>query len=346
MAESENWVAEFLSNSPIATKTVLLLLVFILTLPPYLFDNNMKLEPLPLHQWEQTKMTLHLYCQIVGKIRLKSMPRKNHWWNITLYINSKGITTGPMPYNDGCFEIQFNLLSHELEILTSNNETVCFSLHDGLSVAEFHQRIFNLLIELNVHVKIISRPYSLPDANPITTPFAKLTQYASYQKEYVEQFWKLLLWTQNVFQEFSGRFYGKTSPVQLFWHHLDLAVTRFSGKKVPLNEGMKLSDKDAYSHEVVSFGFWAGDENVPAPAFYSYTYPSPTGLEKTTLEPSTAKWIDNNGSPMALLMYDDLIGEADPSETLLRFLESAYASGATLAGWDVEELKVPPLHQL
>ncbi len=153
---------------------------------------------------------------------------------------------------------------------------------------------------------------------------------ASYQKDYVERFWKILLWVDEVFDEFSGRFYGKTCPVQIYWHHLDMTVTRFSGKKVPLTEGMRLSDKDAYSHEVISFGFWAGDENIPAPAFYSYTYPSPQGLDKTTIQPSSAKWVDNNGSPMALLMYDDVRKEADPVGALLDFMERGYQAGALL----------------
>ena len=291
-------------------------------------------------------MTLHLYCQIVGKIRLKSMPRKNHWWNITLYINEKGITTGSMPYDNGCFEIQFNFLKHRLEVNTSNGGELDFELKDGLSVAEFYKELCRLLTTLHIPVKIVAKPYSLPDAQPIQTPFNELHTYATYQKEYVDQFWRLMLWTHQIFHEFSGRYYGKTSPVQLFWHHLDLAVTRFSGKKVPLTEGMSTSNKDAYSHEVISFGFWAGDDQTPAPAFYSYAYPAPEGLDKMPLQPSAATWVDNNGSPMAMLMYNDLLDEPDPKETLLNFLESAYTAGATLAGWDVAELEVPALSDL
>lgn len=306
----------------------------------------MQLPALPLADWQQTKMTLHLYAQIVGKIKLKCMPRKNHWWNITLLINEKGITTGTMPYANGCFEIQFNFINHRLEIVTSNGENDSFDLHDKLSVAQFYKQVFACLSKLNIAVKIIAKPYSLPDANPITTPFAEITEHATYEKEHAEKFWKILLWVHTVFTQFSGRYYGKTSPVQLFWHHLDLVVTSFSGKKVPLSAGMRLSDKDAYSHEVISFGFWAGDDNVPAPAFYSYTYPLPNNLYNQPLEPATAKWHDNNGSIMALLMYDDVRSTPNPTTTLLNFMESAYIAGATLAGWNIEEMRVPALSEL
>jgi hypothetical protein len=197
----------------------------------------MKLPELPLQAWEKTKMTLHLYLQIVGKIRLKVMPRKNHWWNITLYVNAKGITTHSMFYGDESFEIQLNFIDHKLEVTTSKGEYKSFSLQDGLSVADFYNQLFNILKTLEIKVKIVDKPYSLPDKNPITTPFKQLEEYASYQKDYVERFWKILLWVDEVFNEFSGRFYGKTCPVQIYWHHLDMTVTRFSGKKVPLPEG-------------------------------------------------------------------------------------------------------------
>jgi hypothetical protein len=306
----------------------------------------MELPELPLQAWKETKMTLHLYAQIIGKIRLKSMPRRNHWWNITLRVNATGITTGMMPYDNGCFEIRFNFIVHRLEIVTSTGEQHGFDLHDNLSVATFYKNVVDCLEQLNIRVKIVAKPYSLPDENPITTPFAEITEYASYQKEYVDKFWKILLWVHNVFTEFGGRFYGKTSPVQIFWHHLDIAVTRFSDRRQPLSPGMRLSDKDAYSHEVVSFGFWAGDDNTTDPAFYSYTYPSPKELDKQQLQPATAKWVDNNGSAMALLMYHDVIKEEDPKAALLNFLESAYVAGASLAGWKIEELSVPALSEL
>ena len=189
----------------------------------------------------------------------------------------------------------------------------------------------------------MDRPYDLP----VTKPFAEITEHASYQPEYVERYWRIMMWVSGVFEEFSGRFYGKTCPVHLYWHHMDLCVTRFSGKKEPsLDPERTVADKDAYSHEVVSFGFWAGDDNVRGAAFYSYTYPSPEGLDQEPLAPAAAAWADGGGSPMAILMYDDLRAESDPRQALLDYLESAYHAGAKLAGWDVAALTVPPLSEL
>ncbi len=171
-------------------------------------------------------------------------------------------------------------------------------MHDGLSVAEFYKKLFEIFEKLNIAVKIIATPYDVPAEKK---PFAQIDNFHFYQAEYVERFWRILVWVSQVFHKFSGRYYGKTSPVQLYWHHMDLTVTRFSGKKAPaLPREATTANKDAYSHEVISFGFWAGDEKMRAPAFYSYTYPSPERLDQQALEPATAKWVDNNGSPMAL----------------------------------------------
>jgi hypothetical protein len=304
-----------------------------------------QLPELPLDAWEDTKMTVHLFAQIVGKIRLKMMPRKNHWWSVTLYASPTGLTTHPIPYADGfeTFEITLNLLAHRLELVTSRGESEAFPLEQGLSVAEFHRELFDALERYGIRPHILDKPYDLP----ATKPFSEITEYASYQPEYVERYWRIMLWVNGVFEEFSGRFYGKTCPVHLYWHHMDLAVTRFSGKKEPpLSPDRTIADKDAYTHEVISFGFWAGDENVRAPAFYSYTFPSPEGLDKEPLSPGAATWADVGGSPMAMLMYDDLRREADPRKALLDYLESAYQAGAKLAGWDIEALTVPPLSDL
>ncbi len=274
------------------------------------------------------------------------MPRKNHWWNITLYVNSKGITTDSMPYTEGAFEVQFDFITHTLTVSTSNGEHQSFKLEPGLSVADFYKSLFDILAKLRIDVTIVHMPYSLPDSNPIITPFEEIINYAHYEPEVVNRFWKALVWVDTVMKEFSGRFYGKTCPVHIYWHHMDLTITRFSGKRVPLPTGMKPADKDAYSHEVISFGFWAGDENIPAPAFYSYTYPAPVGLENEPLQPLSAQWKMSNGSPMALLMYDDLLKEKDPREALLHFFESAYTAGATRAGWNIAEMHVPELAEL
>lgn len=303
------------------------------------------LPTLPLDEWEKAKMTLHLILQIIGKVRLKMTPRKNHWWYITEYISPNGFTTGSVPFDEGrnAFEITFNVLKDQVEITSSKNGEKIIPIHDGLTVATFYQQFFTALEELDIEVKIVDKPFDVG----IDRPFGQITDYHHYDRAYVERFWRIMLWVDSVFKEFSGRFYGKTCPVHLYWHHLDLAVTRFSGEKGPaLDPNARLSDKDAYTHEVISFGFWAGDENIREPAFYSYTYPAPAGLDQQPLQPEQAEWIDSNGSPMALYKYNDLRQADNPRQVLLDFMESAYQAGAKLAGWDMEELRTPALSEM
>lgn len=289
------------------------------------------LPPLPLAEWEATKTTLHLYLQIVGKIQLKLNPKRNHWWHITLYPCARGISSQQIPCGDRTFEILFNFIAHRLEIQTSEGEYEEILLRDGLSVADFYQQLFAILNRLDITVRILAKPYDVPG---IAKPFASLQEYHTYNPDQVESFWKVLLWTSGVFQEFCGRFDGKTCPVQLYWHHMDLVLTRFSGRQGPRPaEPASPADKEAYSHEMISFGFWAGDENVRGAAYYSYTYPAPAGIEKEPLQPYAAQWVESNGSPMALLMYDSLRASSDPEGALLAFLESSYRAGAKLAGW-------------
>lgn len=301
------------------------------------------LPSLPLAAWEDSKMTLHLILQIIGKLKLQVMPRKNHWWYITEHISPSGISTQSIPYGPGMFEVNLNIKKSRVELTSSWADDVQIPLKDGITVAEFYQLFCMHLREIGVEVDIIPRPFDLP----IKESFDKIMQYHHWDINYIQRFWRIMLWVDGVFKEFSGRYYGKTCPVHIYWHHMDLTVTRFSGRKAPaMDAGASVVEKDAYSHEVISFGFWAGDENTPAPAFYSYTYPSPDGLDQEKLSPSTAQWIDANGSPMALLMYDDIRELEDPKEALLSFLESAYQAGAKRANWNVEELSVPQLNQL
>ena len=307
--------------------------------------NTLKLPTLPLEEWKKSKTTLHLFLQIVGKIKLAMMPRKNHWWNITLKVSTKGLTTGPIPYQNGlgCFTIEFNFLKHTVQINNSIGGVRRFDLIYGLSVSKFHSLLMDQLQQLNIPIKIENeRPYDLFTDEP----FNKLTHILHYDPNYVQRFWKILLWVNNTFAEFDGRFYGKSSPVQLYWHQMDLAVTRFSGRRVQINNLSRTSDRDAYTHENISFGFWAGDDKVKEPGFYSYTYPSPDELDLEPLEPIEAQWIDNHGSPMAFLPYHELIKKSDPKTELLAFLESSYIAGAKLAGWNIQELEVPPLKEV
>jgi hypothetical protein len=296
---------------------------------------NELFPPLPLEAWEATKKTLHLYIQIVGKIRLKLMPEKNHWWHVTLFVSSKGLTTRPIPYRDKTFEIEFNFTDHLLEVRICDGMEKSFKLEDGLSVAQFYKNLMAILSEFKIEVKILAIPYD----NLSTEPFENNTSYNSYDAEYVNRYWEILRLVNTAFEEFSGKFLGKTCPVQLYWHHMDLTVTRFSGKKGPPMDGAGKVEKEAYSHEVISVGFWAGDENVRHAAFYSYTYPSPEGIDKEKLQPDSAQWILSNNSPMAFLSYDDLRKEKDPYQALLSFMESCYQAGAKKAGWEVEELR-------
>lgn len=294
---------------------------------------------LPYEAWKETKNTLHLYAQIVGKIRLALFPRLNHWWHVPLYVSHCGLTTRVIPYNNGNFEIEFNLIDHSLNIISSSGVTKKFPLYDGLSVSEFYKNIFELLTDLGIDVGIWAVPYKVNS----TIPFAKDNIHKSYNKDNIEKFRRVLIEVNNIFEEFRGRFNGKSTPVHLFWHSFDLALTRFSGNPAPPMEGAGMVDQEAYSHEVISFGFWAGDETTPAPAFYSYTFPEPAGLTQEPLQPSSAYWGSLRGGAIGLLMYDEARKTDDPRHTILEFLESAYQAGVKKAGWDSEKFKLRPL---
>ena len=304
--------------------------------------KKIHLPELLLEAWEETQITLHLWLQIVGKLKLELMPKRNHWWHITLLVSSKGLTTGPIPHDKGNFTFEFNFVDHKLELTTSWGFENAFKLEDGLSVAGFYDRIYKLLAEIGLDPKILGVPYD----HPCKEPFAECETHQTYQADYVNRFFQILVFSANVLKEFSGHFMGKVSPVQLYWHHMDLAVTRFSGEPgPPMWENATKADQEAYSHEVISAGFWSGDQNVRAAAYYSYTYPSPEGIDQKSLKPEVAHWQDANGSPMAMLMYDDLLKADDPHQALLDFLETTYDAGAQSAGWP-EGLKAdPPLEE-
>jgi Family of unknown function (DUF5996) len=288
--------------------------------------------PLPLEEWEETKETLHRYAQIVGKVRLAYSPFRNHWWHVPLYVTTSGLTTSPIPYGHITFEISFDLMDNRLVVSTSEGEGFAFAL-DDLPVAAFYGRLFDGLRSLGIDVRINPAPFALGDEQTL----AEDTFHCVCDREYVRRYWRVLVGVDQVLKEFAGRFNGKTSPVQLYWHSFDLAVTRFSGRRAPEREGADRVTREAYSHEVISFGFWPGDKDVRAPAFYSYTAPEPEGLAGQPLEPEAAFWAPEGG--MALLMYDDLRKADSPKATLLDFLESTYLAGARTAGWDVEDFR-------
>ncbi len=292
------------------------------------------LPPFPLTEWEDTKNTLHLFVQIIGKIRLALVPRINHWWHVPLYISARGLSTGPMPYENRTIDIEFDFIDHQLIIRSSEGIVRSLPL-TSRSVAEFYHEIRSMLGSLDVHISMIAKPYGIP----ITEPFASDSTHASYDPIHVHRFWNILQQVEAVLQEYRGEFIGKCSPVHFFWHSFDLAVTRFSGRPAPANDAADKVTREAYSHEVISCGFWVGDAIIPEPAFYLYAHPEPAGLADEPLYPAAAFWSKAYGGSMALLLYKDLRNSESPRETLLKFLESGYQAGARLAGWEREALE-------
>jgi hypothetical protein len=288
----------------------------------------MTLPELHLSEWRPTKDTLHLYAQIVGKVRLASTAPRNHWWNVPLYVDVRGLTTRRLHHGDTTFEIRIDFLDHAVTVRTADGDERSFQLGDGMPVAEFDTTLHAMLAELGVDVAIKEEPYRVP----MTTPFPEDIEHASWDREAVQRFGRILDWSDSVFEEFSGWFNGKTSPVHLFWHGLDLAVTRFSGRPVESGSADPVT-QEAYSHEVISFGFWPGDDNVPDAAYYSYTAPEPPGLRDQPLV--LGSWIPSgSSSSLAILPYETVRTASDPRRALLAFCQSAYEAGARLAGWD------------
>ncbi|GAA2416894.1 DUF5996 family protein [Actinomadura vinacea] len=295
------------------------------------------LPALPLEAWEPTKNTLHLWTQIVGKIQLASAPPCNHWWHVTMRVDEHGYRTGLMAHDGVDFTISFDLTGHRLVVRTENREEA-LPLRDGLSVAVFYRDLFALLRELGVHVTIRARPYGVP----MTTPFADDTEHAAYDRARAEDFHRILEWADEVFREFRGWFAGKASAPQLFWHSFDLATARYSGRPAPEFEGDDPVAREAYSREVISFGWWPGDASAPAPAFYSYAHPEPAELTRRPLRPRAARWTSmgpEGGTHQARLAWDVVRESADPRGMLLEFLQSAYEAGAVTANWPYEELE-------
>jgi Family of unknown function (DUF5996) len=299
-------------------------------------DLRPPLPELPLSDWERTKDTLHLWLQIVGKVRMASSAPRNHWWHVPLYVDVRGLTTRRLEGQNGVsFEIVLDFIAHRLVVSTNDGGFESFELVEGLSVAAFDERLHETLGRLGVDVAISETPFGLAT----TTPFPADDAHAAYEREAVERFWRVLDWTDRVFEEFAGWYCGKTSPVHLFWHSLDLAVTRFGGKRAPPNPDADPVTREAYSHELISFGFWPGDRDVREPMYYSYTAPEPAGLDERRLQPEHAFWSKRGNGSLALLPYDAIRAAADPRAMLLTFLESAYRAGAEASGWDRSELQ-------
>jgi hypothetical protein len=287
---------------------------------------------LPLEAWQDTYATLHMWTQIVGKVRLALSPRVNHWWEVPLYVNARGLTTSAIPYGNGIFEVQFDFLEHKLIIQTSWGSAKALALKPQ-SVANFYAEFISALRALGIEVKIWSMPVEVP--NPVR--FESDTQHASYDPEYARRFWQILILCDNIFQEFRAGFLGKDSPVHFFWGSFDLAVTRFSGRRAPEREGADSITREAYSHEVISMGFWPGGGDIKGPAFYAYAAPEPLGVAEQKVKPAAAFY--HPQMKEFLLMYDDVRRAASPRQALLSFLQSTYEAGANLAHWDRKELE-------
>src|SRR5258706_10056240 len=292
---------------------------------------------LPLNSWKETLDTLHMWTQMVGKVRLALTPLVNHWWNVPLYVHARGLTTTEIPYGDRAFELRFDFIDHQL-VLEDNRGIVKTLPLEPQSVADFYKRFMGLLHSAEIQVHIWSMPVEIPD--PIR--FEDDHIHASYDREAVDRFWRILLTSDRIFHEFRSGFIGKCSPVHFFWGSFDLAVTRFSGRRAPERKDADSITREAYSHEVSSVGFWAGSGNIQDAAFYSYTTPDPVGFQEAKIRPAEARYDKQMG--IFILMYDDLRKSSSPSATLLDFCQSAYEAGAQLGGWDRAALERQSAH--
>lgn len=289
---------------------------------------------LPLESWKDTYATLHMWTQIVGKVRMEFTPLVNHWWNVPFYVSARGLTTSRIPYGERSFELWFDFLEHQLVLETSDGVVKQLPLAPR-SVADFYENFMSMLRSVGIEVKIWRMPVEIPD--PIA--FDQDRVHASYDRKSVEKFWRILLSVDSVFQQFRSGFIGKCSPVHFFWGSFDLAVTRFSGRRAPDRPGADAITKEAYSHEVSSVGFWPGSGEIGDLAFYCYAAPSPQGFKDIQVRPATAFY--HNQLSEFLLMYEDLRKSYSPSSSLLEFCQSTYEAGATLGGWNRAELERP-----
>jgi len=297
---------------------------------------------LPFAEWKETAKTLHMWTQVIGKVRLALTPWTNHSWHVTLYLTARGLTTSPIPFRDRIREIRFDFVSHELRLLMSDGGLKTIPLRSQ-SVAQFYHAVMDALRSLEIEVQINTTPNEVDPA----IPFEKNETDSAYDPEFANRFWRVLLQSDRIFKEFRSEFCGKCSPVHFFWGSFDLAVTRFSGRRAPQHPGgvPHLPDavtREAYSHEVSSLGFWPGNEMMPEPIFYSYAYPEPAGFSEAKVEPSFAKY--NPQLKEFVLPYEQMRQAESPDAALLDFARSTYDAASTLGSWDRAALtEVKPL---
>jgi hypothetical protein len=293
------------------------------------------LPELPWERWQPTKETLHLQAQIVGKLKLAVAPPRNHWWHVTLLPSARGLTTGPLRRGDVTFEVAFDFVDHAVVVRASGGQEHRLAQRDGQAVADFDAALHRALAALGLDVAGGEAPYGTPVS---AIPFAEDRVHVAYDAEGAHAFWRATDWAAGVLEEFSGWFCGKQSPVHLFWHSFDLALARYSGRRAPGGGAADPVAREAYSHEVIAFGFWSGDAETRRAAFYSYTAPEPDGLAARPLAPAGAAWQQAGSGHLALLPYDTVRAAPDPRATVLAFLQSAYDAGAAAAGWEREAL--------
>ena len=296
---------------------------------------------LPLAAWQDTYETLHMWTQIVGKIRLALAPPINHWWHSTLYVTPRGLTTATMPHGTRTLEISFDFLDHHLQIETSDGITRRIALVPR-SVADFYQDVMGTLHEIGIEVRIWTMPQEVQE--PI--PFEQDYKHAAYDGEYAQRLWRILVQADRVMTAFRSRFIGKSSPVHFFWGSFDLAVTRFSGRRAPEHPGgvPNMADwvtREAYSHEVSSCGFWPGGGAVVEPVFYAYAYPAPEGFQDYPIHPKEAFY--SSQMKEFILPYEAVRQSDNPDEILLTFLQSTYEAAANLGNWNRAALERAPV---
>ena len=300
-------------------------------------DNWRDIWPrLPLAEWQDTCTTLHMWTQIVGKIRLAQAPMINHWWQVPLYVTSRGLTTSPMPQDTRTFQIDFDFIDHRAIIDTSDGAREIFAL-TPMSVADFYREVMGRLKSLGLAVRIWTTPVEIAD--PI--PFEADRVHASYDADAAQRFWRILVQSERVLTDFRSRFVGKVSPVHFFWGSFDLAVTRFSGRRAPTHPGApNIADhvtREAYSDEVSSCGFWPGGGITDEAAFYAYAYPAPPGFADAPVHPTEAFF--HQGAGEFLLPYEAVRRSPAPDAALMDFAQSTYAAAADLGGWDRKVLE-------
>jgi Family of unknown function (DUF5996) len=293
--------------------------------------------PLPLAEWSDTRDTVHMWTQIVGKVRLALSPHVNHWWEAPLYLSARGLTTSPIPCGLGTFEINFDFVEHKLEVVTSWARPLTLRLFTR-SVAGFYRELMQGLLSLGIQVTIWPVPQEVP--NPIR--FDRDVTHARYDPNYANRFWRILASVDTVLKEFRSQFIGKVSPVHFFWGSFDLAFTSFSGRRAPERPGADRVTREAYSHEVTSVGWWPGGGDVKEPMFYAYAAPEPAGFRDARIKPEKTYYDTKLGE--FLLSYEEVRRSADPKAMLLDFAYTTYEASATLGQWDRASLeRTPPM---